>query len=65
MFCAIFNFNIVDWAGQHNRTTTLAEAAITATNSTYIKTAGDRELHRSTMAISIKSIFVHLARPLY
>jgi hypothetical protein len=59
MFSAGFNFHILNWACQHNRTATLAEAAITASYGTHINIARDRELHRSTVTIAIKSIFVH------
>jgi hypothetical protein len=65
IFTAIFNFHILNWTCQHNRTATLAEAAITASDSTRVKAAWDRELHYSTMTVTIKPIFFHLSCPLY
>ena len=60
MFSALLNFDVFNRACKHNGTATFAKAAIAATDSVGIDVTRDRELYRSTVTTSVKSVFFYL-----
>ena len=60
IFSALLNFDVFNRACQHNCTATFAKAAIALADSVGIEVTRDRELYRSTVTTSVKSIFFYL-----
>ena len=64
MISTLLNFDVFNRACQHNCTATFAKAAIALADSVGIEVTRDRELYRSTVTTSVKSVsYTHLTLP--